>query len=81
MSLWILVGACVGAGIGWSAGYLLGHRKGSSLCPNDEVLRDVARQRDQAIRERDEARWHMARSPYIWTGSWTRQVYPGAKEN
>lgn len=34
-------------------GYRIGHRRGSALCPNDFVLRDVARQRDQLMRERD----------------------------
>lgn len=35
--------------------YRLGHKRGSSLCTNDNVLRDVARQRDAALRERDQA--------------------------
>ena len=35
--------------------YRLGHKRGSALCPNDHVLRDVARQRDAALRERDQA--------------------------
>jgi hypothetical protein len=39
---------------GWLC-YRLGWKRGAALTPNDQVLRDVARQRDSLMRERDEA--------------------------
>jgi hypothetical protein len=50
-----LVGFIAGSLI-WFSGYLVGHKRGRALCPSDYALRDVARQRDQLVRERDEAR-------------------------
>jgi hypothetical protein len=38
------------------AGYVIGWKRGFALTPTDHVLRDVVRQRDQLMRERDEAR-------------------------
>jgi hypothetical protein len=36
-------------------GHLIGHKRGRALTPNDELLRDLVRQRDRMMRERDEA--------------------------
>lgn len=52
---WLLFGALGGLGVGLLLGYRRGHRDGSALCPTDHTVRDIARQRDRMMRERDEA--------------------------
>lgn len=48
------VGAAAGAVV-FLVGYGLGFRRGRSLTPKDYELRDLVRQRDKMMRERDEA--------------------------
>jgi hypothetical protein len=53
---WFLYAACAFHFTGGLyLGYLIGWKRGNALCPNDYVLRDVARQRDRMMCERDEA--------------------------
>ena len=60
MTAWLLEAGlwlarfAVSVGYGYLC-YRLGWERGNALTPNDHVLRDVARQRDRMMRERDEA--------------------------
>jgi hypothetical protein len=49
------VGLAICAAVGFACGTYLERSRLSRLTPNDHVLRDVARQRDRLMRERDEA--------------------------
>lgn len=50
-----------------------GYKRGNALCPNDYVLRDVARQRDQMMRERDVAQ--QAADQYAMALEFLRRVH------